>query len=650
MPLSLSTRVAIVATSLLVGSGASPGPAWRPPLRAGQMSAPKLIAHDVTGFAGHKSRAPVTLGPQIYNDSVASDSDANVLNPSGDIGRTQYVFRSRTASTSSSRAWASLLAEANSAASGRASRGRTPPGSARPIPQGEPSVTYDQPADRWVVAEAAYAGGAAPGRALRRVRGGLDHLGRDRSLEPLRLLRLEDVLPQPADPGRLVGRLLPFVQPAHRERHVGRSGRVGARALQDAHRPAGAGAVLRRCRASRRASAGCCRPASTGRIARPRPCRPDHRLHEPARALSPGTRRSAQQQPIVSRSGNSSSTGALPDTSSTFTPQISLLTNGPDGFNVDTEFCCGGLRRLRWPAWFRRPRAALEPLAQAYYGQAAQPAYVRHCLRALPQLGGRLQWNRTPVAYQTLTAVETVNGGKQHRRPRLVQADQGRPQRQLQHGAQGIYDVGDGNSRFLPSVALDEDGNVGLAYALTGAASRATRRLATPRRTTRRGSTTHRRTALRVHRSATRGVATRRSRSTRSTVARSGSKGRIQDSSHVARLAPRIHVPGLRCRSPGPPLLTSDPTWSAPLVREGLNITGDHATLHGDRPTTYTYQWRAVRLDRDQLREHRATAGRSHRRLTTRSTRRPLPRRSAIGRSAIRRRPPTTRTARRPRL
>ena len=164
MPFTLSSRVAIVATCALVGSGILAGTGAASPLRAAQITAPKLIAHDVSGFAGKAKHATAKRGPQIYktyNDSVASDSDPFVLNPTGDIGRTQYVYAQNGAYWVDSRV-GTLLAGVNSTGFWSGFGGSSAADLCSTDLQGEPSIAYDQLADRWVIAEAAYAGGASP--------------------------------------------------------------------------------------------------------------------------------------------------------------------------------------------------------------------------------------------------------------------------------------------------------------------------------------------------------------------------------------------------------------------------------------------------------------------------------------------------------
>jgi hypothetical protein len=180
VPPKSSLRVALAAACLLIALGAlagtSAGSGSSP-----RATAPKLLAHDTTRFASHAR--PAKPGPQLLRAPqkrpaakkrglpfrIANDiatTDPSVMNPSADIGKTQYVAAHNGGYVIYSRTWMSggtpggsppLASVSNTSLWSGFRDVPDAAGLCATDPQGEPSVAYDWSADRWVVSEAAYA-------------------------------------------------------------------------------------------------------------------------------------------------------------------------------------------------------------------------------------------------------------------------------------------------------------------------------------------------------------------------------------------------------------------------------------------------------------------------------------------------------------
>ena len=451
--------MAIVATFLLIGSRNPrrhrPGGAFarRADVRA------EAVAHDVTGFSAHKSRAPLPLGPQIYNDSVASDSDANVLNPSGDIGRTQYIQAQNGIYFIYSRL-GHLLAGVNSVGFWSDMPGPDAAGLCSTNPQGEPSVTYDQLADRWVVAEAAYAGGNAPVApfvecvAVSTTADATGTWNRYVFSVSNTLFPNRPTLGVWSD-----GYYLSFNQHTANGTFAG----AGALALQRSQMLLGLPAQARYFDdAGFTPRLGGMLPASING-----PYAPDPVPADPITGSTnpPELYLQAHDDPLDNNDRlevwQFLVDWALPVTSSTFTPQISLPTN-----TLNTEFYCGAASDS---VACLVQNGGTAPIARSgLYGQASRPGDLRHCVRCT----AAARW-ASPVESHRRWRPDSdrgrdVNGGSTIADPAWFKLTKAVPSGSFSIGAQGVYDVGDGTNRFLPSVALDDAGNVGLAFALTG--------------------------------------------------------------------------------------------------------------------------------------------------------------------------------------
>ncbi|HEX7625703.1 MAG TPA: hypothetical protein VF379_01515, partial [Gaiellaceae bacterium] len=454
--------MAVVATCMLIGSGVLAGTGAASSPRAARVTAPKLIAHDVSGFAGKTKHATARRGPQIYkahNDSVASDSDPFVLNPTGDIGRTQYVYAQNGEYWVDSRVNNALLAGVGSAGFWSGLGGSPEADLCSTDLQGEPSIAYDQLNDRWVIAEAAYAGGASPVAPFVEcvaVSTGPDATGTWARY----VFSVSDTL-FPNRPTLGIwsdGYYLSFNQHTAGGTWAG----AGALALQSSQMLLGLPAQSRYFDdAGFTPRLGGMLPANVNGPTAPDPGAPELYLQAHDDPLNQHDRLEVWQFDVDWTVGGSSS----------FTPVINIPTNGLGGFDVDTEFWCTNPADVStlWSTCLLQRLGLgspqLQSLAQAYTDKPLGPYICSSACDTLPQLGGRLQWNSTGGT-QTLTAVETVNDGANIAAPAWFKLTN--PGSSWAIGAQGVYDPMDGSSRFLPSVALDNSGNVGLGYALTG--------------------------------------------------------------------------------------------------------------------------------------------------------------------------------------
>ena len=101
---------------------------------------------------------PGKTSVKIYFDRALTDP--SVLNPSSDIGKTQLLLAHNGRYSVYSRTWVATggpsLGSMTSATFWSGLTGPDPVGLCATHPQGEPSVAYDWSADRWVISEAAY--------------------------------------------------------------------------------------------------------------------------------------------------------------------------------------------------------------------------------------------------------------------------------------------------------------------------------------------------------------------------------------------------------------------------------------------------------------------------------------------------------------
>ena len=591
--------MAIVATCLLVAIGVLAGASAGSSPRGPRATAPKLLVHDVSGFGGKKKHAAARPGPQafkVYNDTVASDSDSTVLNTSGDIGISQYVWALNGTYGIFSRVGSSSLASVSSANFWSGLSGPDAAGLCSTNPQGESSVAYDQLADRWVIAEAAYAGGASPVAPFVEcvaVSTSADATGTWNRY----VFQVSSTL-FPNLPTLGVwsdGYYLSFNQHTASGTWAG----AGALALERAKMLTGAAAQSRYFDLEGvTPGLGGMLPANINGPIAPLANAPELYLQAHDDPLNHSDRLELWDLHVDWTPGS---------TTSTFTPAVSILTNpGGLGFNVDTEFSCPESPTLYWSTCMAQGGLGgpLEPLAQAYSDKPLDPNLVgADAYDALPQLGGRLQWNRTPGGTESLAAVETVNDGNSVADPAWFKLTNiGGAGWNIGAGAKGIYNAADGNSRFLPSVALDNNGNVGLAYALTGVDGGPLPG----------GGTTPSYDSALGYTEATSGSYNQDHVLANGTPYTLGDTwgrdttlsldpidgctfwffGPYQDSSLVDDgWIDHFSFPSdCTASATQPPLLTGDPSWSQPIVREGYIITGNHATFTG--ATSYTYQWR----------------------------------------------------------
>jgi hypothetical protein len=403
--------VAIVATCLLVAIGILAGASAGSPPRAARATAPKLLAHDVSGFAGKKRYAPALRGPQVlkvYNDSVASDSDSNVLNPSGDIGRTQYLYflNGNTGTYGVYSRPGTLIAKVSSQSFWSGLPGPDAAGLCSTNPQGESSIAYDQLADRWVIAEAAYAGGSSPVAPF--VECVAVSTGEDATGTWNRYVFSVSNTLFPNRPTLGVwsdGYYLSFNQHTADGTFAGAGALVLERSkmLMNPGQPAQARYFDNQGVTPR---LGGMLPANINGPIAPLANAPELYLQAHDDPLNHSDRLELWDLHVDWTPGS---------TTSTFTPAVSILTNpGGLGFNVDTEFSCPESPTLYWSTCMAQGGLGgpLEPLAQAYSDKPLDPNLVgADAYDALPQLGGRLQWNRTPGGTESLAAVETVNDG-----------------------------------------------------------------------------------------------------------------------------------------------------------------------------------------------------------------------------------------------
>lgn len=271
---------------------------------------------------------------------------------------------------------------------------------------------------------------------------------------------------------------------------------------------------------------------------------------------------------------------SAPVTGSTFQPVANLPV-----LAFDATFVCAGNSRNQC---MRQPGGSLQTLdpVSAVYQSATD---------VLPQLMFRLQYNRSPGGVETLTASDTANVG----------FGAGLRWYQLWNSsgagwtihAQGTYAPNDGNDRFMPSMAFDNSGELGLAYSISGAVSPSlayTGRLPIDAP----GTMSIPETTLVSGVGAQAGIGRWGDYTALSLDPVDGCTfwftGQYESSGAWSTRIGAFKFTTCTPFAPQVPSLTVDPTWSAPLVREGLTITGTAATFVG--AASATNQWRRCDL------------------------------------------------------
>lgn len=554
---------ALAATACLLGVVAVlAGPSAGSNAKSPRATAPRLIAHDTTGVTvGNRSvfearrgtshlRSSALAGPRIYMDTF---NDPSVANASSDIGLTQFVVAKNGRFDVYSRtSGIPLLADVTNTGFWSELDGPDAAGLCADHPQGEPSVAYDRAADRWVVSEAAYqAVGSGPYVQCVAVSTSPDATGTwnryvfqvSTSLYPDR-----PTLAVWAD-----GYYLSFNQQNASGTWTG----AGALALERSKMLAGTTAQSRYFDLENvTPGLGGMLPATISGTNAPTSGAPELYLQAHDDPLDINDRLEVWGFHVD---------WTAPVTGSTFQPVVNLPLNG-GGFSIDTnvaDLAQSGSTQM------------LDPLAQAQAG--AQDA--------LPQLGGRLQWGRSSGGDETLTATLTAKGASPAMPVWFKLSDIGGAGWNIVNKAGFAPDT---TSRFLPSAAFDNSGEVGLSYVKTD-------------------STIHPTTAYTNASDGAFGETTINAGGapfTTSTGIYGGSTTLSLDpidlctfwfsgpspGSTGASVSDFFSFPSCVASSTQAPLLTADPTWTTPLVREGLTITGNLATFSG--ATSTSDQWR----------------------------------------------------------
>jgi uncharacterized repeat protein (TIGR01451 family) len=550
-------RLAVAAACLLVAVAVLAGSSLGSPPAGPRATAPRLIAHDTSGFASHRKaqRKRALAGPAVYMDST---SDPSVANVSSDIGIAQLLVAANGTYSVRSRAGSmALLAQESNDGFWGGLTGPDAVGLCASNPQGQPSVAYDRAADRWVVSEAAYTFGQ-PYVECVAVSTSSDATGTwnryvfqvSTTLHPDRA-----TLAVWSD-----GYYLSFNQFDSNDAWAG----AGALALERSKMLTGAAAQARYFDLGGvTPGLGGMLPADISDSSAPTANAPEPYLQAHDDPLDIHDRLEVWGFHVD---------WTAPGTGSTFQPIVNLPLD--PGFPVDTKFACGTTVTSICLPQLGVGSLDLDPLAQAHSDSSD----------ALSQLGGRLQW-RESGGTEMLTATATVNSGSNAAPAWFRLTNVGGAGWTV--GSQGVYNPADGVDRFLPSAASDVSGDVGLAFAETS-------------------STIHPSLGFTnaVDNSFTEvSLATGGSVFAGSTYGRDTSlaldpvdgctfwfSGPLPDNSGKDIAVKNVSVPGCTALATEPPVLTGNPRWTAPLVREGLTITGNAATFSG--ATSVADQWR----------------------------------------------------------
>jgi hypothetical protein len=589
------SRVAAVAACLLIAVAVLAGTSAGSPPGSPRATAPRLLVHDTSGFGVSRrpaaKRHSANHGPKLLRAPrkalgkkrpaparalLDSLTDTNIANTSSDIGISQFLVASNGFYDVLSRTSGIPLLAAVSNTSFWA--GLTVPGSSdlcATNPQGQPSVAYDQAADRWVISEAAYAGAEAGTPTGAFVECVAVSTSPDATGTWNRYVFQVSTTLYPERPTLGVwsdGYYLSFNQHTATDVWAG----AGALALERSKMLTGAAAQARYFDLENvTPGLGGMLPADMRGANAPTPNAPEPYLQAHDDPNNLNDRLEVWGFHVD---------WTAPVTGSTFQPIVNLPLN-TGGFSINTSFGCvppgsstvvtACLNQL--PPGSQVSTTALEPLAQAHADSADK----------LPQLGGRLQWSRSAGGNETLTAAATVNMGSNEARPAWFElSNVGGGGWNI--GAKGVYNPGDALSRFLPSVAVDGSGEVGLAFVKTGAAINPTDSY------TNASDGAFGEVDL-VAGSEAFTVSSNFGRYTSLSVDPVDNctfwfSGPLPDNSGSTIAINDFSFPTCVASGTQPPLLTGDPSLTAPLVREGLTINGHDATF--SNATSTTYQWR----------------------------------------------------------
>ena len=486
-------------------------------------------------------------------------SDAN-----GDIGRTQYVQAVNHTYGIYSRTGA-LLARVGSSAFWSGLGGPDAAGLCASNPGGDPSVAYDHAADRWVVSEFAFAAGSggplSPFVECVAVSTSPDATGTWNRYAFQVSTALFPDYPKLAIWSD--GYYLSFNQFTS----VGGWGGAGAMALERSKMLLGQSAQ------ARYFDLGGVNPKLGGMLAAniesvgaPAPGAPELYLQAHDDPTNVNDRLEVWAFHVD---------WSAPVTGSTFQPVASLPVQAFDS----TFLGCGATNNQCMRQFGSAQK--LDPVSSVYASAT----------EVLPQLMFRLQYNRSAGGVETLTASDTVNAG----------FGAGLRWYELWNSsgagwtihAQGTYAPNDGNDRFLPSIAFDNGGELGLAYSISGTVSPS---LAYTGRVPADAPG-----AMSIVETFLVAGAGAQSNSDRWGDYSSLSLDPIDGCNfwftgqyeNGGSWQSRIGAFNFTTCTPfasQPPTLTVDPTWSAPLVREGVTITGSAPTFTG--ALSVSYQWR----------------------------------------------------------
>jgi uncharacterized repeat protein (TIGR01451 family) len=601
VPSKSPIRVAVVAACLLIApaifAGTSTGSGTSP-----RALVPRLLAHDTSNFRG-VARRPAKPGPQllraprtrstskqtklpfgIANDRALTDPD--VLNPSGDMGKTQFLVGDHDGYAVFSRTWVAIGGAALAYVSrtsfwaGLGSNVPDAAGLCATNPQGEPSVAYDWNADRWVVTEAAYKldGNNNPTGAY--VQCVAVSTSSDATGTWSRYVYQISTSLYPEHPTLGVwsdGYYLSFDQHASDGTWSG----AGALALERAKMLTGDPAQARYYDLENVTPAlGGMLPASISGTNTPTAGAPELYLQAHDDPLNVHDRLEVWGFHV-------DWTVPASSTSTTFTP-IDNIPLDTGGWGYRSLFRCAQPGTSNPVTFWSNcvlgiapaggGTVSLDPLSLVYSDS--------NNTDRLPQLGGHLQWSRSSGGTETLAATETQSNTNGAARPawfKLQKVGVG----SWGIADRGLYDPSDSTSRFLPSVAFDNSGNVGLGYVKTDDTIFAT--TAFTNASDSLSGETDVDAGNFAFTGSTFGGGTTLSLDPVD-LCQFWFVGPISLTSGQTESIDNFSFPSCVASTTQPPLLTTNPSLFAPLIREGLTITGTPAAWTG--ATGHTYQWR----------------------------------------------------------
>ncbi|HEX4678939.1 MAG TPA: hypothetical protein VH210_07020 [Gaiellaceae bacterium] len=520
-----------------------------------------------------------TLPFNVYNDLAVTDP--SILNPSSDIGKTQYLVGDHDGYAVFSRTWVANGGRTLAFATRTTFWAGIGPamdaaGLCATSPQGEPSVAYDWQADSWVVSEAAYAVDSNNNPTGPFVECVAVSTGPDATGTWNRYVFQVSTTLYPDHPTIGVwsdGYYLSFNQHTSDGTWAG----AGALAMERTKMLQGLSAQSRYFDLENvTPGLGGLLPANI------------NGYNQPA-ANAPELYLQAHDDTVNNTHDRLEIWGfhvdwTAPVTGSTFQPLVNIPLN-TQGAGYRSTFSCAdpGNPNGYWtaclagrPTVLGDPAFPLEPLSVVYSDTAD----------ALPQLGGRLEWGRSPGGNETLAATATQDMAGGYATPAWFKltniggAGWG-------IGARGFFDPADSTSRYLPSSAFDNSGNVALGYVKTSASTFLTTAF----------------TNASANSTETNIDAGTVPWTTNHTYGGGTSlsldpidlctfwfTGPLPDGGGHVNSIDNFSFNSCAASTTQPPLLTADPTLFAPLVREGLTITGTAAGFSGG--TSTTYQWR----------------------------------------------------------